>query len=71
MEPLTTVPGQDMYYALLLCLREGCLDTGTRSGTGIASVCSWCPLILGHCGPIPGVKGSLEAGDAAWEPRSP
>lgn len=28
------------------------------------------PSKPGHCGPVLGVKGSLEAGDAAWEPRS-
>lgn len=62
-------PGQAL-LCLLAVPPQGGLDTGIRSGTAIVSVCSWCPLVPGHCGPIPGVKGSLEAGVVAWEPRS-
>lgn len=70
---LTTMPGQDMHCAFLLCLpgEGGYLDTGTRNGTAIACVYSWCPLIPGHCGPIPGVKESLEAGDGPGSHGAP
>lgn len=69
------VLAQEMHYAFLLCLpREDWPGTGTRNGTAIASVFSWCPLnqvtlVLLHPHLVQGMKGNLEAGDVAWAPK--